>query len=73
VRANFPNSKRNPETLVRDPRAAPSAAEKAQRRKLQEEEGRLAWEEYQRKQKAIDENTARLRSLRLAREEKGIG
>ena len=51
MRANFPNVKRNPATLVRDPRAAPTAAEKAERRKLQEEAGRLAWEEYQRKQK----------------------
>jgi hypothetical protein len=73
VRANFPNSKRSPETLVRDPRAAPSAAEKAQRRKLQEEEGRLAWAEYRRKQQAIDENTSRLRALRMAREQKGMG
>ena len=73
VRASFPNSNRNPATLVRDPRAAPTAAEKAERRKLQEEEGRRAWEEYRRKQKAIDENTARLRALRLAREQKGMG
>jgi len=73
VGANFPNAKRNPATLVRDPRAAPTATEKAERRKLQEEAGRLAWEEYQRKQKSVDENTARLRALRLAREQKGMG
>ena len=68
MRANFPNAKRDPATLVRDPRAAPTAAEKAERRKLQEEEGRLAWAEYRRKQQAVDENTVRLRALRLVRE-----
>ena len=73
MRANFPNAKRNPATLVREPRAAPSAAEKAERRKLQEEEARIAWAEYRRKQQAIDENTARLKALRLARERKAAG
>ena len=73
MRANFPNAKRDPVTLVRDPSAAPTAAEKAERRKLQEEEGRLAWAEYRRKQQAVDENTVRLRALRLAQEQKGMG
>lgn len=67
--ANAPNAKRNPALLVRDPRTPPSAAEKAERRKLQEEAARLAWEEYRRKQQAIDENTARLKALRLARQQ----
>src|SRR3954453_18206670 len=42
-RANFSNSKRPPKTLVREPRAAPSAAEKAERLKLPEQEARIAW------------------------------
>jgi hypothetical protein len=73
VRANFPNSKRNPQTLVREPRAAPGAAEKAERLKLREQEARIAWDEYRRKQQAVDENMARLRALRLARERQGAG
>jgi hypothetical protein len=73
VRASFPNSKGNPATLVRDPRPPPTAAEKAERRKLQEEDARLAWEEYQRRQRAVDENTARLRALRLARQKRAVG
>ena len=70
MRAAFPNSKRNAQTLEREPRAAPSAAEKAERLRLREQDARLAWAEYQRKQKAVDENMARLRAMRLAREGK---
>ena len=73
MRAAFPNSKRDPQTRVSEPRAAPSAAEKAERLKLREEDARLAWDEYRRKQKAVDENTARLRAMRLKREAKGAG
>jgi hypothetical protein len=51
---------------------SPTAAEKAERRKLREEEGQLAWEEYGRKQQAVDENMARLRGLRLAREQEAM-
>jgi hypothetical protein len=70
VRATFPNSKRNPATLIRDPRTPPTASEKAERLKARAEEAKLAWEEYRLKQKAVDENTARLKALRLARERK---
>jgi hypothetical protein len=73
MRANFANSKRNPKTLVREPRAAPSAIEKAERLKLREQEARIAWDEYCRKQQAIDENMARLRAMRLEREAKAAG
>jgi hypothetical protein len=67
VRANFPNSKRNSQTLVREPRAPLSAAQRAERLKLQEQEARLAWQEYHERQRAIEANTVRLRALRLAR------
>jgi hypothetical protein len=71
MRASFPSSKRNPQTLVREPRRAPDAAEKAERLRLREEDARLAWKEYRRKQQAVDENTARLRAMRLEREGRG--
>lgn len=70
MRATFPNSKRNPSTLIRDPRTPPTATEKAERLKAREEQAKLAWEEYRRNQQAVDENTARLRALRLARQNK---
>ena len=73
MRANFPNSKRNPQTLVREPRAAPGATEKAERLRRREEDARLAWAEYRRKQQAVDENMARLRAMRLKREAKAGG
>ena len=73
MRASFPNSKRNPQTLLREPRPAPQATEKAKRRRLRAEDARLAWNEYRRKQQAVDENTARLRALRLAREARAAG
>ena len=73
MRARAPNSKPDSITLVRDPRAPPSAAEKAQRLKAREEDARLAWAEYLRQQQAVDENTARLKALRLARQKKAVG
>jgi len=73
VRASFPNSKRNPATLIRDPRSPPTATEKAERLKAREEEARLAWEEYRKKQQSIDENTARLKALRLAYQKRAMG
>ena len=73
MRATFPNSKRNPATLIRDPRTPPTASEKAERLKAREQEAKLAWEEYRRKQQAVDDNTARLRALRLARQKKATG
>jgi hypothetical protein len=73
VRTTFPAAKRNPSTLVREPRATPTAAEKARRLKLREEEARLAWAEYRQKQQAVDENTARLKALRLSRQHKVKG
>jgi hypothetical protein len=46
----------------------PGAAERADRRNAQAEDGKLAWREYQEKIRAIDANTSRLRALRLERE-----
>lgn len=72
MRANAPNAQRSAGTLIRETRAPPTAAEKAERVKVREEEARLAWKEYRRKQQAVDENTARLKALRLAREHNGM-
>ena len=71
--ANTLHARRGPATLSREPRAAPTAAEKAMRLKLREEQARLAWDEYRRRQQAVDENTARLKALRLAREQREGG
>ena len=68
MRTNLSDSKRNSGTAVREPRRPPTAVERAERLKQREEEGRLAWEEYRHKQQAIDENTTRLKALRLARD-----
>jgi hypothetical protein len=70
VPTDITHSKRNPDTLVREPRRSPTSAERAERRKVQEQEARIAWEEHRRKQQAIEDNTARLKALRLARESK---
>ena len=72
MRATFPNSKRNPPALTREPRSPPTATEKAERLKAREQEAKLAWEEYRRNQQAVDENTARLKALRLARQTKAM-
>ena len=71
MRASGANSESDPPRLHREPRPPPNAAEKAKRLKVKEEERRLPCEEYQRKQQAIDANTARLRALRLARKANG--
>jgi len=69
VRQNLPNTKRNSQMLARGPRPAPTSDERAERRRVQEEDARIAWEEHRLKERAIEENTARLRALRLAREQ----
>ena len=48
---------------------APTRAEaRFQRKKEQIEQSARAWEEYQSQGRAVAENTARLRALRLAKE-----
>ena len=52
-------------------RPRPTGAEIAEKRRERAQDARLAWEDYEARNRAVEANMARLRELRLARDAGG--
>jgi hypothetical protein len=73
MRHRFTNQQKPPpaDSAADDvPREKISPEIRAERRQLRQDDASRAWTEYAERNRGVDENTHRLRALRLAREER---